>query len=213
MIFLEERGVYMIIVCQGDSITDCNRFHTDQPLGDGYVYLLQQERKNDTIINRGISGNRIPELFERWQKDTIEEKPDLLFILVGINEIWHKYKHNKPMTTKEYQANYERLIIETKKNLPNVKICLLEPFVFPIGHYEPQWMPDLLEEQKIVYELSFKYHTGFIPLQKIFDEALIHHTMVELLPDGVHPSLEGHKVIKEAIVEYLTLINFETPLK
>ena len=196
----------MKILFQGDSITDCNRMSKNTGLGEGYAFLYKQERPDDVVVNKGISGNRLVELLERWQKDTIDEQPDMLFILVGINEIWHKYKHNKPMTTKEYLANYERLLDMTKVQLPNTKICLLEPFVFPIGHCEDRWIPELLEEQRMVYELSFKYHTGFIPLQDILDEALQKHTMAELLPDGVHPSLLGHHVIKDAIIEYLDLI-------
>ena len=153
------------IIFQGDSITDANSFNTTNQLGEGYVSMLDERLTDFVVINHGISGNRLPEIINRIN-ETIEALPDMLFILVGINEIWHKYIHGKDMTTERFKNNYEQLLTQIRTKLPDTKICLMEPFGLPLGHFTDNWIPDLLAEQRVVYELSFKYHTGFIPTSK-----------------------------------------------
>lgn len=199
-----------IILFQGDSITDANRAYDHPPYGHGYVNELTKHITQAIIINKGISGNRTTELLERWDLDAISIKPDFISILVGINEVWHKYKWNKPMTTHQYKENYIKLLELMKKSNPNTKILLIEPFVYPIGAYESTWDNDLAEEQKMVKELAATYANYYIPMQHILNQYLQKYKMKDILDDGVHPTLLGHqliekevrKVVKDFLIDY-----------
>lgn len=202
-----------LVLFQGDSITDCNRNRSDiNNLGNGYVKKISEKFNYIEVINKGISGNRTIDLISRWTKDTIDIKPDFISVLIGINEVWHHYKYGNVLKPSSYRAYYVELLEQIKVKLPTSKILMIEPFVFPIGEYEPTWEKDLLEEQKIVKDLSIIYADYYIPMQSIFNEALKNYTMDELLPDGVHPSDLGHELIAKAVKKELMkfLIDFYT---
>ena len=202
---------YPTILFQGDSITDTNRNRFSiYDLGQGYVQELLNNVTNCLLINRGISGDRTTELLERWEKDAIAIQPDFISILIGINEVWHHYKHNKFMTTQLYKDNYLKLIQEIKLKSPHTKILLIEPFAFPIGEYKDVWKNDLDEEIQIVKELALTHADYFIPMQTILNEYALNTPMDQILGDGVHPTHLGHKliakeiakVIKEFLIDY-----------
>lgn len=201
---------YPVLLFQGDSITDCNR-KREQPydLGHGYVNELVKMIDHAIFINKGISGNRTVDLLERWSYDTIALKPDFLSILVGINEVWHHYKYGNVLTPEQYRVNYIKLLERVKHELPKTKILMIQPFVFPIGEYEPIWQDDLNQEQKIVVELAEKYADYYIPMQDVLNKALEKHTMGDILGDGVHPSDLGHlimaKQIKQVLYDFMIL--------
>lgn len=198
----------MKILFQGDSITDVNRNETIDNLGLGYVRIIKDKLNKYEIINKGISGNRTIDLIKRWEEDTINIKPDILVILIGINDIWHKYEHNVDTNTLEFRNNYLKLLNDCLERLPNTKIVLIEPFVFPIGAYNKTWESDLLEQQKIVKELALKYSYTFVPMQKILNKALKEYEMIEILNDGVHPTEKGHEIIaKNVLVALNSLIS------
>ena len=198
----------MKILFQGDSITDVNRNETIDNLGLGYVRIIKDKLNKYEIINKGISGNRTIDLIKRWEEDTINIKPDILVILIGINDIWHKYEHNVDTNTLEFRNNYLKLLNDCLERLPNTKIVLIEPFVFPIGAYNKTWESDLLEQQKIVKELALKYNHLFVPMQKILNKALKEYEMIEILNDGVHPTKKGHEIIaKNVLVALNSLIS------
>ena len=192
----------MRLLFQGDSITDCNR-NRENPfdLGHGYVKKIQAALPNHEVLNRGISGNRTIDLLMRWQKDTLDLKPDVLSIFVGINEVWHYHYDQKVLTPMMYEDYYKNLIKQVKYLLPNTKILLIEPFVFPIGVYQKSWDVELIEEQAIVRKLAQLYDTAFLPLQEILNQNLNEHTMAEIADDGVHPTDLGHEIIKDAILD------------
>ena len=118
------------ILFQGDSITDAGRNGSDhaansQPrLGNGYAWLaaaqLLVDRPDDDlkIYNRGISGNKVYQLAERWQADCLDLKPDVLSILIGVNDFWHKMKHSYNGTLEKYETDYRALLQRTKDALP-----------------------------------------------------------------------------------------------
>lgn len=198
----------MKILFQGDSITDVNRNETIDNLGLGYVRIIKDKLNKYEIINKGISGNRTIDLIKRWEEDTINIKPDILVILIGINDIWHKYEHNVDTNTLEFRNNYLKLLNDCLERLPNTKIVLIEPFVFPIGAYNKTWESDLLEQQKIVKELALKYNHLFVPMQEILNKALKEYEMIEILNDGVHPTKKGHEIIaKNVLVALNSLIS------
>ncbi|MCV2232608.1 SGNH/GDSL hydrolase family protein [Acholeplasma manati] len=192
----------MRLLFQGDSITDCNR-NRENPfdLGHGYVKKIQAALPNHEVLNRGISGNRTIDLLMRWQKDTLDLKPDVLSIFVGINEVWHYHYDQKVLTPMMYEDYYKNLIKQVKYLLPNTKILLIEPFVFPIGVYQKSWDVELIEEQAIVRKLAQLYDTAFLPLQEILNQKLNEHTMADIADDGVHPTDLGHEIIKDAILD------------
>ncbi len=194
----------MRLLFQGDSITDCNR-NRENPvdLGFGYVRKIQQALPQHEVFNRGISGNRTIDLLMRWQKDTLDLKPDFLSIFIGINEVWHYHYDQKVLTPMMYEDYYKNLIKQVKYLLPNTKILLIEPFVFPIGVYQRSWDVELFEEQAIVRKLSHMYNTLYLPLQEVLNSKLKDYTMAQIAEDGVHPTDLGHEIIKDAILEVI----------
>ena len=128
------------ILFQGDSITDAGRnkedmgFNTGRNLGSGYsvlaaASLLRRYASLDLkIYNKGISGNKVFQLAERWDKDCLDIKPDVLSILIGVNDIWHKLNGRYDGTVKIYRKDYIALLERTKTALPDVKLIICEPF-------------------------------------------------------------------------------------
>src|SRR5690349_13660057 len=136
------------VLFQGDSITDSRRQRkredADAPnrqpgLGGGYAWLAAAEllvsRPNDglKIFNRGVSGNKVFQLADRWQADCLDLKPDVLSILVGVNDLWHTFVNGYTGTVEKYEGDYVALIGRTRQALPQVKIIVCEPFVLRCG--------------------------------------------------------------------------------
>jgi lysophospholipase L1-like esterase/RimJ/RimL family protein N-acetyltransferase len=190
-----------IIVFQGDSITDCNRNRDDHnSLGEGYVKILANYLPDAKIINQGISGHRSAELLSRWQDETLSTKPDLISILIGINDIWHLYKFGKKLQPDEFENNLTQILINTKKALPNTKILMIEPFAFPIGEYEPIWQADLDKEILVTRKLAEKFADYYIPMQTIINDVAQSYQMTKILGDGVHPTPLGHQLIADSLL-------------
>ena len=191
---------YPVLLFQGDSITDCDRVRKRYyDLGHGYVEMLASKLKHVIVLNRGVSGDRTCDLLERWEEDTIQIAPDFLSILIGVNEVLHHYKHGKVLTPQEFKNNYIKLLEEAKTKLPKTKILLIEPFVYPIGEYDPKWQKDLDDERMIVRELAKKYADYFIPMQDVLDEYKKKYKMEDILRDGIHPTELGHEIIADVI--------------
>lgn len=193
----------MKILFQGDSITDANRKYEKDDLGEGYVYYIKQALPNLDIINKGISGNRTLELLDRWQNDMIKINPDILSILIGINEVWHHFRFQKYITKETYYETYQKLIQKAKLNNPNIKILIIEPFVFKCGFYESSWTPFLNDLQVLARRISNEYNLPFVPMQSILDGYLDTYQPEEILGDGVHPTPLGHQLMAKHILVYL----------
>ena len=200
-----------VILFQGDSITDCGREkENNSHNGRGYAhlteaYLKATEPYTFTCYNRGISGNRVVDLYARIKKDMINLKPDYISILIGINDIWHEYTKQNGVDAEKYEMVYGLIIEEVKKALPDVKIMLLEPFVLPgVATVDDEEHPDRWEyfssqivvRQQVVRRLAEKYGLVFVPLQEAFDRANADAPMGYWLQDGVHPTPAGHELIK-----------------
>lgn len=193
-----------LIVFDGDSITDTGRDRSNpESLGNGYAHLFGKYFPDALVRNLGISGHRSKELLERWQ-DTLDLKPDILSILIGINDIWHFYKHGKELGKDEFFHNLNAILQKAKEQLPNCKIILVEPFVFPIGHYELAWQLDLNKEIKIVNDLAHKYDCIHIPMQSSLDCFAQSYQMINILHDGVHPTEFGHKLMTNVMIKELS---------
>lgn len=200
-----------VIVFQGDSITDCGR-DKEKTLhnGRGYAHLAQAELTYSkpcvyTCYNRGVSGNKVVDLYARIKKDMINLKPDYMSILIGINDVWHEYDDQNGVDAEKFEMVYGLIIEELKKALPDLKLMLLEPFVLPGRATENnEEHPGRWEFFKkecdlraaAVKRLSEKYGLVFVPLQEHFDKVSQNTPDGYWLKDGVHPTPAGHELIK-----------------
>lgn len=184
------------ILFQGDSITDAGRLpqHTaaneSYGLGTGYAGIiassLLSERPADNLkfFNRGVSGNRVTVLLGRWHIDTIPLKPDVLSILIGIND--------KGLSRALYEKAYHLLLETTREELPATRLVLCEPFALAAGPLEQKWVDEIRRRSPIVRNLAAKFDAIFVPFQKLFDDLTQEGPAEYWLPDGVHPSPGGH---------------------
>lgn len=199
------------ILFQGDSITDAGRdkqtegYNTAKILGAGYAMLagaalLEKYAAMDLkIYNKGISGNRVGQLAERWDKECLAIKPDVLSILIGVNDIWHKLGGRFDGTVDIYRKGYIELLERTKNALPNVKLIIGEPFgVKGVKAVDDTWYPEFPEYQKAAREIAEQFGAAFIPYQAIFDEAGKMAPGSYWTTDGVHTTLAGAKLMAEA---------------
>ena len=196
----------MKVLFYGDSITDAGRnyalLHGEEAMGRGYVkYAAEglQERgfAEEDLINRGISGNRIVDLYARIKVDCWNHKPDFISILIGVNDVWHEVEGKNGVELDRFEKMYRILIEDTKKVLPNVKMMLCEPFVLE-GEATSAKFDEFLEVYKyaeVVKKLAKEYGLYFLPLQETLTKAAASATAAEYLRDGVHPAEAGAKLI------------------
>lgn len=191
------------ILFQGDSITDGNRGRDADPnhiLGHGYAFIIaakfgsQYPERQLTFLNRGISGNKVSNLVVRWDRDTIDLKPNLLSILIGINDI------GANVTVAQYEQQYDELLQETRTAFPSVRFVLCEPFALPVGRVKEHW-PELQASvqsyQEVVARLGEKYYAPVVKLQKVFDDACHRAPADYWMWDGIHPTYSGHQLIAD----------------
>jgi lysophospholipase L1-like esterase len=193
-----------ILLFQGDSITDAGRSREDaakpnspDALGTGYAWLaaaqLLVDRPDDelTIFNRGISGNKVYQLAERWQTDALNLKPTVLSILIGVNDIWHKLNGNYDGTVEKYETDYKALVKQTKDALPEVKFIICEPFVLRCGAVNSSWFPEFDQYRAAANRVAEEAGALFVPFHEMFERASKIAPPERWAKDGVHPSPDG----------------------
>lgn len=193
-----------VILFQGDSITDAGRSRqtAGQPndqtaLGSGYAWLaaapllVEHPSAGLKIFNRGISGNKVFQLAERWQADCLDLKPDVLSILIGVNDIWHKLDGKYEGTVEVYERDYHALLERTRKALPKVKLVVCEPFVLRCGAVNEKWFPEFDRYRAAAKRVAQAHAAVFVPFQTMFDEAIKYAPPEHWAKDGVHPSATG----------------------
>jgi acyl-CoA thioesterase I len=188
----------------GDSVTDAGR-ERDNPhsLGHGYVHHVGQTLTNVRIINKGISGNRSYDLLDRLDEDVIGLSPDILFVMIGINDVWHKHQWNVPSSTEEFALNMNTLITTIQDALPGVKIVILSPFLLPTGVHTEPIRRDLDTEIAILESLSKTHDIPFIPVDVILRGFLETMSAEDIAADGVHPTEKGHRLIAQEIIRFI----------
>jgi lysophospholipase L1-like esterase len=199
------------ILFQGDSITDAGRDKEKElpniarSFGLGYAFLAASAllkalpEKNLTIYNRGISGNKVYQLAERWQKDCLELKPDVLSIIIGVNDYWHKRNGQYEGTVEVYEKDYRKLIQSTIDKLPNIKLVICEPFyVLNTSAVDGTWAAPMKEYQEAAKQIAHDFNTLWVPFQQVFDEAVKHAPATYWTADGVHPGMPGAQLMAEA---------------
>ena len=197
-----------VILFQGDSITDAGRnrdersANNSRALGNGYAFMAASKLlhdhpdKNLQVYNRGISGNKVYQLAERWDTDCLELKPTVLSILIGVNDFWHMLAGKYEGTIDTYRNDFKTLLEKTRENLPTVKLIIGEPFAVPdVKAVDASWFPRFNEYQKAAREMATTFHATFIPYQSIFDKALKSAPGVYWTHDGVHPSIAGNQLM------------------
>ncbi len=199
----------MKILFFGDSITDMgrNRGECDDiwTYGSGYPFLVasalyRQDPTKFQVINRGIAGNRIVDLYARVKADVWHEQPDILSVLVGVNDIWHEFDWQNGVEQDRFERMYEMLIDDTLRRLPNVKMILCEPFVLKASATAEKFeqFKQVYDYAKIVKRLAEKHNLYFLPLQEKFNRAADKFGAEYYLYDGVHPNVAGATLIADA---------------
>lgn len=199
-----------VVLFQGDSITDTDRSRDNQAandpagLGRGYVFyaagLLHEAlpRANLAVHNRGIGGDRVTDLQERWQVDTLDLKPNVLSVLIGVNDTWHGISSGisaNGVPLGRYERVYRQILTEAKDRRPGLKLVLCEPFVLSCGVVDDFWFPEFTQRRDIVKKLADEFGAVFVPFQSAFDKALDRATPEAWAADGVHPTLAGHMLL------------------
>lgn len=202
-----------VLLFQGDSITDCgrNREHpgpnSGETLGRGYAYFTAATLLADLpggpsgslqVFNRGIAGNKVTDLAERWKHDCLDLRPTVVSILIGVNDTWHgtgKGQPDKGVPVDRYENVYRKLLADTRAALPEVRLVLCEPFVLRCGAVTDAWFPEIDQRRAIVRSLAEEVGAVFVPFQDAFDAATKKAPANYWAPDGVHPSLAGHMLM------------------
>jgi len=197
------------IIFQGDSITDFGRNRTGEgsgssQLGYGYANLaasrwLRDEPERDlAFINRGVSGNRVVDLYARWKVDTLNFRPDLISILIGVNDVWHEFSSQNGVEAGRYEEVYRMLLRWTRAVLPEVKLLIMEPFLLPVAsRIEPGFREEVETRAAAAKRVAAEFGAAFLPLQKPLDEACKRAPAEYWLHDGVHPAPAGHQLIAD----------------
>lgn len=210
------------ILFQGDSITDCNRGRDwdHNETGVGYATMVTgvlgaAEPYRYQFFNRGISGNRIVDVYAHIKSDIINLKPDYMSLLIGVNDVWHEIEYQNGISAEKFEFLYSLLIEEVRAALPELKIMIFEPFVLPGDATDPADKPEkyaLFRKEtqlraQVAKRIAQKYDLLFVPLQKIFDEANADAPAPGYwLWDGVHPTAAGHDLIKREWLKAFELL-------
>lgn len=193
------------VLFQGDSITDAGRLSDPgHPLGRGYARmaadLVRSARPESdiTFINRGISGDRISDLRARWREDAVDLEPDVLSVLIGVNDTWCRYDSGEVTSLRSYEDDY-RAILRQIRDGSDVRLILVEPFLVPVAAEQWAWREDLDPRIQAVRRLSEEFDAALLAADGLLNQAARGAGGAEhIAGDGVHPTPLGHAVLAEA---------------
>lgn len=211
------------ILFQGDSITDCLRDRSvDRLLGQGYAFAVAarlgyEQPGRFAVLNRGISGDRVVDLYARCKRDCWNLLPDYLSILIGVNDVWHEFNGKNGVEIRRYEEIYRRFLAETRERLPHCRIILMEPFVLPgtgVNEYGySAFRAEIALRQQAVRGLAEEFGVSYLPLQDALDEAAARLSPEYWLVDGIHPTPAGHGLIAARWLELFQQICEEERLR
>lgn len=202
-----------IIVMAGDSVTDCGRSYELPPagwgsFGDGYVMYvdaflttLYPELKL-MVANKGVSGNCITDLEQRWDKDVLSLKPDWVSVMIGVNDVWRQFDgilmNVDMITIDRFEQSYRRII---EKTLPVVKgMILLSPIMIEKDDTHPM-KAMVVKYAEVARRLAEEYGLLFVDVQSKIDKFLENLNEYILTSDRVHPNHKGHSIIAKAFLD------------
>lgn len=194
-----------LVMFQGDSITDADRARsTSSDLGRGYAlmaagwFAARYPERDVRFLNRGIGGDRVVDLLARWDDDCLALRPDVLTILIGINETWRAFDPGDPTPTASFERSYRELLARTRDTLPQTRLILMEPFSVPVSPDREAWRTDLDPKIQVVRRLAREFGALLTPLDGLFAQAATRRGPAYWAEDGVHPTPAGHALIAQA---------------
>ena len=192
------------ILFQGDSITHAGRTRwKNSGLGSGYVMMVAERffakhsEGKVRFLNRGISGNRVRDLRGRWKEDCLNLKPDVVSILIGVNDTLGEFFWGETTSIESFEEDYSNILTWTRKTL-DAQIVLLEPFLLPLSREQMVLRRDIDARIKVVRKLAREFETVLVQLDKVFGEAAKIKGFEFWSRDGVHPTTAGHALIAES---------------
>ena len=201
---------HSVILFQGNSITDVGRSratigpNSPEGLGSGYPRLIADRLQilypdqHLQIYNRGVSGDRIQDLSRRWVKDTLRLMPDLLSILIGINDTWNYLSLGIGASPEGFLNIYQKILEDTRQRLSDVELVLCEPFLLVTGEVTDKWLEDISQRQSSVSKLAREFGAVYVPFQSALDQEVDRGIPPQhLLDDGVHPTMKGHQLLAD----------------
>ncbi len=193
----------MTILFQGDSITDCGRRDSFlNPMGFGYAYFVASwlsalyPELNLNFVNKGVSGDCTDDLLQRWDKDTIKLKPDLLSILIGVNNTWKYGGYNDFALRDNFLEDYYQILKRTQDKC-DTKIILCEPFLLPVSSEMKLLNSDIIKKIEQIKKLSIEFDALVVPFSIMFEKATKKANSSYWAPDGVHPTAAGHTLMAQ----------------
>ncbi len=203
----------MTVLFQGDSVTDCHRDRDiSDSMGEGYpaifknIYNKLFPDNKVKFVNRGVSGDRVRNLLERYDADFKAINPDFVSIMIGINDTWRAFDDKDFCSPERFEQEYDLLLSKIKADFPNAKILIIEQFAL-INHPERHWTDDLDPKRAITRRMAEKYADYFIPMYDILNSSADNEfPLSELSADGVHPAPTGHSYIATEILKVLGII-------
>lgn len=155
-----------------------------------------------TCYNRGVGGDKVEDLAERWEADCLALDPDVLSILVGVNDFWYTVSGEYDQSADEYEQQYRALLHRTREAFPDVTLLIGEPFVIPGGSaVDERWRRPFGRYQNAARRVADDYEATWIPYQSVFNAALDEAPASYWAPDGVHPTAAGHYRMAQAWLE------------
>jgi acyl-CoA thioesterase I len=192
-----------VVLFQGDSITDTFRKRdVADDLGQGYAsiaaawYQALYPEHMVRFVNRGIDGNTVLNLKDRWQEDCIDLKPDLVSILIGVNDTSCAMQNLDNSSLEEFEAAYRDILCQTKET--GADLLLIEPFVLPYPDSKLVWRKELDARIFVVRTLAREFEATLVPMDGLFAQAAARREPVFWSYDGIHPSAPGHALIAQA---------------
>jgi lysophospholipase L1-like esterase len=187
----------------GDSITDVSRREDPQHLGYGYVRLLAEHlaahEPRSTVINRGISGNRVRDLVARFDEDCLDLNPDVVTIYIGVNDTWRAFDQDDPTSADAFEKDYRYLLDQLSGSRPSVPVILVIPFVADVDEFKAGFHGDLDEKVARIRQLAREFGHETVDAERLLRDAYaVGHTPASIAEDGVHPSIAGHRLLADA---------------
>ncbi|GAB3794184.1 SGNH/GDSL hydrolase family protein [Spirosoma humi] len=203
-----DKDTGLVFLFQGDSITDGNRGRSTDPnhiMGHGYAFSIASRIGADfpdrdfVFYNRGISGNKLTDLQKRWPTDTLDLKPDVLSILIGINDTAATIdKSNEAITMVQFETIYRSLLEESRQRKPDMLLVLGIPFVYPVGKRSEnweQWRADTAARQVVIRKLATEFDAVLVDYPAVLDKAIARKNAEYWVWDGIHPTVSAHELM------------------
>ena len=189
------------LVFVGDSVTDADRGADPDGLGSGYVRMIAAAPRaaGRTVVNRGVSGNRVRDLRQRWSSDVLPERADVLTVLIGVNDTGRRFDSDDPTSAESFEEDYREVLRQSADG--RTRLVLMNPFVLPVLPGQQQWLDDLNEKIRVVERLAREFEAGHVALDRVLADAASVHGAAALAEGGVHPTALRHQPMARAWVD------------